>query len=86
VSGFDFTGLQVIMDATEEGLPGVHDGMAQGQVTAIGGVPRGTAAGLASVALVVTLDDGTTVFGETTLALLNGAVRALTARYPDPRP
>lgn len=80
------TGLRIVLDATEDGLPGVEPGMPVGQVTAVGGVPNGTTAGLASVMLIVTLPDGRTVAGETTLALFANAARALSARYPDPRP
>jgi hypothetical protein len=36
--------------------------------------------------VVIKLNDGETVVGEATLALLNGAAMALAARYPDPRP
>lgn len=80
-------GLSIVMDATEDPLPGLperEDG--HGELTAIGGIPNGTGAGLAAVALVVTLPDGKTVVAQTTLALLHGATRALAARYPDPRP
>jgi hypothetical protein len=75
--------LHIILDATEDELPGVAERKGQGMVTAIGGIPQGTESGKASVAVVMTLTDGSTVVGETTLALLNDAVRALAARYPD---
>lgn len=86
-----WTPLHVVMDATAEPLPGMpvdpyHRDDAHGTVTAIGGIPEGTSAGLASVAVIVTLANGSTVVGETTLSLLNSAARALVARYPDPRP
>lgn len=78
-------GLQVVVDATQTELPG-GDCVAHGRVTAIGAIPKGTSSGLATVLLVTTLPDGATVVGETTLALLHSATRALAARYPDPRP
>lgn len=81
-------GLSIVMDATEDLLPGLpeREDDRHGELTAIGGIPNGTGAGLAAVALVVTLPDGKTVVAQTTLALLHGATRALAARYPDPRP
>ena len=42
--------------------------------------------GLASVVLVIEMPDGRTAVGETTLALMHNAMRALAVRYPDPRP
>jgi hypothetical protein len=80
------TAMTVIMDATSEALPGAIERSGQGKVTAIGGIPEGTTEGLAAVVVVITLDDGSTVVGQTTLALLASAARALAARYPDPRP
>lgn len=80
------TGLTVVMDAEADALPGLGQRIGSGRVSAIGAIPDGTAAGLASVVVIVTLANGTTVLGETTLALLSNATRALAARYPDPRP
>jgi hypothetical protein len=85
----DFTGLRVILDATSDKLPGLpasSDPRAEGRVTAVGGIPDGTSGGRAAVALVITFPDGSTALAQTTLALLSGALSALTARYPDPRP
>jgi hypothetical protein len=50
-----------------------------GRVTDIGILAAGTNTGRASIALVVTLPDGTKVIGETTWALLGAAHRALAA-------
>lgn len=83
------TPLKIIMDATADGLPGLEHATADtlsGTVTAVGGIPDGTDGGRAAVAVVVTLPDGSTVVGQTTLALLHNATRALSARYPDTRP
>ena len=80
-------GLRVVLDATRDDLPGmpppVND-RAGGTVTAVGGIPNGTMSGKPAVAVVVTLPDGSTVMGQTTLALLAGATKALTARYGEP--
>jgi hypothetical protein len=51
----------------------------QGMLTRIGLLRHGTSEGRASVAMVVTLDDGTQVVAQTTWRLMNAAVRALAA-------
>lgn len=75
--------LSIIPDATTHELPGLTTSVSKGMgtITAIGGIPLATQKGLAGVAVVVTLDDGTTVVGETTLELFKSAASALAARY-----
>lgn len=83
------TPLTIILDATANELPGLNKATSEGLegvVTAVGGIPDGTDGGHAAVAVVTTLPDGSTVMGQTTLALLANATRALAARYPDTRP
>ena len=81
------TGLDIVVDATEQALPGVEKAIVSyGRITSVGGLPDATARGLASVAVVIEMPDGQIAVGETTLALMHNAMRVLAARYPDPRP
>lgn len=50
-----------------------------GRIERIGLLPNGTDQGRPTVAMLVRLDDGTTVAAETTWALIRAAVRALNA-------
>lgn len=50
-----------------------------GTVTLLGLLPNGTSGGKASVAMVITLDDGKQVIAETTWRVFNSAARALAA-------
>lgn len=54
-----------------------------GDVTDVGGLPKGTSGGKATVYVAGHLPDGRPVILETTLALLTTAVSALNARYGD---
>lgn len=48
-----------------------------GTVTRIGRLPRGTTSGKSTVSIVIEMPDGTTVMGQTTLALFANAALAL---------
>lgn len=75
-------GLSIVLDATTNALPNLPTDRSEvGQVSAIGGIPAGMASGKASVMVTMLLPDGRTVAGETSLALLISATRALAARY-----
>ena len=50
-----------------------------GRINRIGLIPNGTAQGRPTIAVLVTLPDGSVVTGETTWALWQGATRALAA-------
>lgn len=50
-----------------------------GQITRIGRLPKGTAAGRSTVSVVIEFEDGRRFIGQTTLALLNGAMVAINA-------
>jgi len=50
-----------------------------GRIERIGLLPNGTDQGRPTIALLIRLDNGTTVAAETTWALMNLAVRALNA-------
>lgn len=45
---------------------------------------KGTQSGKPTVAMLVRLEDGSTVFAETTYALFQGAARAFRAKYGEP--
>jgi hypothetical protein len=81
-------GLSLTLDATSDDSPLEHytDDAPKGTIVSAGVVPKATEGGLPAVALVVILEDGSTVVAHTTLALLVNATRAMAARYPDPRP
>lgn len=51
------------------------------EIEAITALPRGTNSGRTSVAIIVPLEDGSYVFAETTLRLLQQAAAAFTACY-----
>lgn len=51
-----------------------------GTITRIGRLPRGMTSGLSSVTVVITLADGSNVMGETSLACMSAAMRAIDAR------
>lgn len=53
--------------------------VAGGKITRVGLLPRGTVSGAPTVGVVIELDDGRRVVGETTWALFEGAARALAA-------
>jgi hypothetical protein len=75
--------LSIIQNAEgnfpEAGLPTTQ----VGQLTKLGALPKGMASGRASVAVLITLDDGTHVFAETSLRLLRTAVNTFDSLYPD---
>lgn len=52
---------------------------AEGELTAVGLLRHGTARGRATVSMIVTLQDGSQVFAQTTWALFRAAARALAA-------
>ncbi len=79
------TGLRVILEG-DGSMPELAEKMKQGlvldtQIDAITALPRGMVSGKTSVAVIVNLPDGRVVFAQTTLALLQAATRAFTARY-----
>lgn len=51
------------------------------RITHVCALPGGMQSGKPSVAIIAELDDGTQVFAETSLALLQAAARAFTAKY-----
>lgn len=55
-----------------------------GRLTAVAGLEAGTVSGKPTTYVVVELDDGTVVIGETTWALLHAACNGLEARYGAP--
>lgn len=68
--------LTIHTDCEVSPLP--HDNLiGAGTITDIGLLRNGTARGKASVALVITLDDGSRVIGQTTWALLRTAFHGL---------
>jgi hypothetical protein len=81
-------GLSITLDATSEDSPLDHyeEDAPKGTIVSAGVLPDATEGGLPAVVLVIALEDGSTVVGHTTLALLVNATRAMAARYPDPRP
>lgn len=73
------TPLTISTDAEQTPLDFGTGLVANGRLSAIGLLRNGTANGKASVAVVITLADGSTVLGETTWALLRTAVNGLAA-------
>lgn len=53
------------------------------EIEAITALPKGMASGNTSVALIIPLKDGSYVFAETSLKLLQMATAAFTGRYGD---
>lgn len=72
------TPLSIHLDCQQQPLE-LDQLVADGSLTAIGLLRHGTEQGKASVAVVVTLADGTQVLGQTTWALLRAAVGAMAA-------
>lgn len=74
--------VKIVMDLTEKPLSELQGKtIRSGHVAVLGGMPQGMESGAASVAVVIPLEDGTVVFAETSLALLQAATKALTAKY-----
>jgi len=80
--------LSISLDATNEESPLDHytEDAPKGTIVSAGVIPEATDGGLPAVAMVIVLEDGSTVVGSTTLALFVNTARAMAARYPDPRP
>lgn len=76
MSSFPMTPLDVRPDMERAPWTNVRNPL-HGQLTSIGLLRHGTSGGNASVALLVTLDDGRHVVAQTTWRLLRTAVRAL---------
>lgn len=55
-------------------------GMPFGEITKIGRLPRGMESGRSTVTICITLADGATVYGQTSLRNMNAAMIALNAR------
>jgi len=70
---------ELVPGYTAEHIKQAHHGM----VDAIGGVPKGMQSGKTSVMLHIVLDNGESVFAETSLALLWTAALALKGKYPN---
>jgi len=70
--------LQIILDG-DNCWPDLRAGFIEGQWEGIARLRRGTVLGNATVTVRIRLPDGQTVLAETTLALLEGAVRAFRA-------
>lgn len=76
--------LRVFMDAESMGADVPREKIVVADKTMrIGVLPGGMASGKPSVELLIELGDGSVVFAETSLILLQTAVRAFTARYGD---
>lgn len=61
-----------------KGYPGL------GAIVKIGRLPRGTTSGKSTVSILIEMPDGKLVAGQTTLALMTNAVRALSAADSEP--
>lgn len=72
--------LRVIMDGDGCWSDLTEKGFKWGRITEIARLPRGTTSGKPSVTVRIELDDGRIVLGETTLALLGGAIDAMRAQ------
>ena len=70
--------LQVVLDG-DNCWPDLRAGFIEGEWVGIARLRSGTVAGKATVTVRIQLPDGQTVLAETTLALLEGAVRAFRA-------
>lgn len=70
--------LQVVLDG-DNCWPKLRAGFIEGKWVGIARLRRGTVLGNATVTVRILLPDGQTVLAETTLALLEGAVRAFRA-------
>lgn len=70
--------LQVVLDG-DNCWPDLRTGFIEGEWVGIARLPRGTVSGKVTVTVRIQLPDGQTVLAETTLALLEGAVRAFRA-------
>ena len=83
--GLNMPGLKIILDSEGcwEDLREYPPSLTQDLEVA--GIPGGMASGKPSVMLRLNLPNGTTVLGETSLALFLTAADALRARFGDPR-
>lgn len=78
-------GLNVVVDCVQTPVSWPADPLpASGTLTDVVGVPEGTSEGNPTVVLRIQLADGSYVFTETTLRLLQMATAALTGRYGQP--
>lgn len=76
------TGLEIDLHVEDGSWQKHMRGITQhGYITRVGNIPNGTAAGLPVFQLMATLDDGSTVFVETTWALMRGALIVLNERW-----
>lgn len=80
--------LSLTLDATDADHPldYYEDNLPRGVLVSAGAIPDGTENGLPAVVFVAQMEDGSKIVVSTTLALIRGAVGAMAARYPDPRP
>ena len=78
--------LRLVMNTehTIEGVPVINpeDGtIHRGELVVLGGLPQGMVGGKPSAVLVLKLDNGDQVFGETSLRLLVSGAKALESHY-----
>ena len=79
-----FTGLSVDLEIKdyEWGKYITGPQFRHGSITRVGNLPNATSAGKPAFQLLANMDDGSQVIVETTWALMQGALRALAARWP----